>query len=187
MATAFTPTRTGSPLGRPTDRIDGPRKVGGHADYAAEHFPPGVVHAVLVQSTVGGGRVARVDHDSVAHSPGVLAVISHANAPKLGSPAVFPAGAAASSFVPFQDDRVRYNGQHVAVVVADTLEHATAAARALVVDYAPEPAVAGIHDPAAEPVAPAELGGQAPDAMRASMSPTMRWCSEAVTGAPGDP
>ncbi|PAX08814.1 xanthine dehydrogenase family protein molybdopterin-binding subunit [Sphingomonas lenta] len=164
MATAFTPTRAGSPLGRPTDRIDGPRKVGGHADYAAEHFPPGVVHAVLVQSTVGNGRVARVDHASVESMPGVLAVISHRNAPKIATPKVFPMGAAASSFVPFQDDRVRYNGQHVALVVADTLEHATAAGRALAVEYAPEPAVSGIADPKAEPKPAADFGGQAPDA-----------------------
>jgi xanthine dehydrogenase YagR molybdenum-binding subunit len=163
MATAFTPNRAGSPLGRPTERIDGAAKVGGHADYAAEHFPPGLAHAVLVQSEVAAGRVARVDHDSVAGMPGVIAVISHANAPRLGNAVMFPAGAAASTFLPFQDDRIRFNGQHVALVVAETLEQATAAARALAVDYAAETAVSGLHDPAAQAVLAEELGGQAPD------------------------
>lgn len=164
MATAFSPTGAASPLGRRTPRIDGPRKVTGAADYAAEHFPAGLVHAVIVQSSIAAGRIRRIDAAAVEAMPGVLAVLTHANAPRLGAAKVFPQGGAAMSFLPLQDDKIRFNGQHVAVVIADTFERATEASMQLRIEYDAEPAVATIGDPAAQPVDATAIGGQDSDA-----------------------
>lgn len=164
MATAFSPTRAASPLGRPTPRIDGPQKVTGAADYAAEHFPPGLVHAVVVQSTIAAGRIRSIDAAAVEAMPGVVAVLTHANAPRLRPSEVFPKGSAAMSFLPLQDDRVRFNGQHVAVVIADTLERATEASLRLGIEYDAAPAVATLRDPGAEPVDATAIGGLDSDA-----------------------
>ncbi len=160
------PTRRGSPLGRPVSRVDGGAKVTGAADYAAEHFPEGVVHAVIVQSTIAAGRVRRIDASGAEALPGVLAVLTHANAPRIVKAARFPMGGTAQSFTPLQDDRVRFNGQHIAVVVADTLERAMDGARRVRVDYDEGPAV---KEPlgavgGGEPLDPKQLGGQASEA-----------------------
>lgn len=164
MMPAASPTGAVSPLGRPSSRVDGANKVTGRADYAAEHFPPGLVHAVSVQSTVAAGRVASIDAAEVEALPGVIAVLTHANAPRLGAPRMFPAGAAASTFLPLQDDRVRWSGQHVALVVAETLDAAAEGAARLRVRYEAAPAISGLDDPAAEVRPVSDLGGQAPDA-----------------------
>ncbi len=105
-------------IGQPVDRVDGRLKVTGAAKYAAEFDVPDVVHAVLVQSTIGAGAVTGFDLRPAHDMPGVLAIITPDNAPTLASkkPALL------------QDSEVLHNGQTVAVVVADTLERALAAA-----------------------------------------------------------
>ncbi|MFE3189482.1 xanthine dehydrogenase family protein molybdopterin-binding subunit [Nocardia sp. NPDC059240] len=101
----------------------------GKATYAAEHAVEGVVHAVVVDSPVGRGRITGIDATQALAQPGVLAVISHLNAPKLpylgpGS-LVNPEG---RRLRVFQDDAILFHGQPVAVVVAETLETARHAA-----------------------------------------------------------
>ena len=70
-------------IGQPIDRVDGRLKVTGRAKYAAEFAVPGVVHAVLVQSTIGAGAITGFDIDAAQAMPGVLAIITPENAPKL--------------------------------------------------------------------------------------------------------
>jgi xanthine dehydrogenase YagR molybdenum-binding subunit len=126
-----------SSVGRPLARIEGRAKVTGAARYAAEFDQPGQAHAVMVQSTVGLGRVVALDAAAATRLPGVLAVISHLNAPRLPyrehrsmiDPAV------GERLHVLQDERVRFFGQPVAVVVAETLEQAEHAAAALAVRY----------------------------------------------------
>lgn len=119
-------------IGKPLDRVDGPLKVRGAATYAAEFDIPNLVHAALVQSGVGAGRITRVD-DSLARSQkGVLASIHYANAPKVGVPAVRPASLAQPIF---GGPEVQYNGQHLGVVVADTFERARHAANLVRFEY----------------------------------------------------
>ena len=73
-----------SPLiGRRLQRVDGRAKVTGAARYAAEFNQPHQAHAVIVSSAIGFGRVVRVDAEPILRLPGVLAVISHRNAPRL--------------------------------------------------------------------------------------------------------
>ncbi|MDB5364794.1 MAG: xanthine dehydrogenase family protein molybdopterin-binding subunit [Rhodospirillales bacterium] len=128
-----------SMIGRPLARLDGRAKVTGAARYAAEFAPPGMLHGFLVDATVATGRVAALDARTALASPGVHAVIWHGNAPRLPwnepvSPEFTrPDGARLRAFA---DDRVRFVGQPIAVVVADTIEQAHFAASLINVTYA---------------------------------------------------
>jgi len=119
-------------IGRPIDRIDGHLKVTGAAKYVAEFRVPNAVHAVLVQSTIASGSIAGFDLKEAEGMPGVLAIITPDNAGKLSTPENMPQA------VPrplLQNKDVLYNGQHIAVVVAERLEQAQAAALRVRVTY----------------------------------------------------
>jgi len=135
-------------IGQGLDRLDGRLKVTGGARYSAEHQLPRLAQAAIVQSTIANGSVASID-DSVARTlPGVLLIMTHLNAPRLPAPKPEAAGTGAPPSAPaplLQDATVKYNGQPVAVVVADTLEHARHAAHALQIRYASKPAVLGMQ------------------------------------------
>ena len=72
------------------DRVDGKAKVTGTARYAAEHQFPNLVYGVLVSSTIARGTIKSIESKSAERAPGVLAVISHLNSPKI--PAYYDAG-----------------------------------------------------------------------------------------------
>ena len=75
MTTAF--------IGQPVSRVDGREKVTGAATYAAEFELPGLAHAAVVRSTVANGRIAAIDGAAAERAPGVVAVLTHRNAPRL--------------------------------------------------------------------------------------------------------
>jgi xanthine dehydrogenase YagR molybdenum-binding subunit len=114
-------------LGAPLARVEAREKVEGRAQYAAEHSPDGVVHAVLVQSTAARGRVT-----AIGDAHGALLVLSHENAPRIER---VPDG----ELHVLQGPEVRYRGQIVACVVAESLEDARELARRLRVEEAHEP------------------------------------------------
>ena len=120
-------------FGKPIDRIDGRLKVTGAARYAAEFRVPDVVHAVLVQSTIAAGSITGFDLKEAQGMPGVLAIITPDNAGKLSHPQDVPQAVAGPLL---QNKDILYNGQHVAVVVAEPLEQAQAAAARVRVSYA---------------------------------------------------
>jgi xanthine dehydrogenase YagR molybdenum-binding subunit len=123
-------------IGQPLTRADGPAKVTGGAHYTADTPVPGLAHAALVLSPVPHGHVVGIDDGAALAAPGVLAVLTHENAPRVSvEDAPSP-----ESWAPLQDDLVRHEGQALAVVVADTLERAQHAARLVRVEVAPEPA-----------------------------------------------
>src|SRR4051794_35000633 len=124
-------------IGRPLDRIDGRLKVTGAARYAAEIPLTDVAHAVLVQSTIGKGRIVEIDAKAAERAPGVILVLTHRNAPKLASHKASP-NQPGEAFPLLQDDKVHYNGQHIGLVVAESFEQATHAATLLRVRYAEE-------------------------------------------------
>ncbi|WP_028101947.1 xanthine dehydrogenase family protein molybdopterin-binding subunit [Pseudoduganella violaceinigra] len=130
-------------VGQAIPRTDGRAKVTGSATFAAEHALPRLAHAVLVLSTIPNGRLSAIDTARAQQMRGVLAVMTHRNAPRL--PREKPGGEAQKPPPPklnlLQDDAVNYNGQPIAVVVAETLEQAQDAARAVKVHYAPQPAL----------------------------------------------
>ncbi|MFI1035429.1 xanthine dehydrogenase family protein molybdopterin-binding subunit [Streptomyces sp. NPDC020951] len=135
-------------VGAPLSRVDGRLKVTGQAKYTADHHPEGVVHAVIVDSSVGRGRITGIDTRAALAQPGVLKVISHLNAPtlpylptdSLGDPQI------GERLHVFQDDQVRFHGQPVAVVVATTLETAQHAASLVEVAYDVEPSSTDLAD-----------------------------------------
>lgn len=140
-------------VGTPASRVDGRRKVTGRATYAAEHVVDGTVHAVIVDAGVGAGRITAIDTRAALAHPGVLAVISHLNAPRLAyRDAPASSNPEGTRLRVFQDDRVRFFGQPVAVVVASTVESAQHAARLVEVRYDARPPVTDLGSaPAGEP------------------------------------
>jgi xanthine dehydrogenase YagR molybdenum-binding subunit len=123
-------------------RYDGLAKVTGKARYAAEFSSPfpkdDLVYARIVQSTIPCGTILSIDSAAAQHSPGVLAVITPFNAPKLDI--ANPEPPARRHISVLQDTEVRYNGQPIAVVVAKTFEQARYAAQQLKVKYKASPA-----------------------------------------------
>ena len=151
-------------IGQPLPRVDGRAKVTGTARYAADFNQPGQLYAVVVSASVGLGRITGIAAAEVEALPGVAAVITHRNAPRLpyGPHKIYIDPAVGERLHVLQDDGVRFYGQPVAIVVADSLDRAERAAAALVVSYeAQVPVVEPIH-PRSEAIVP-EAGAQ-PDA-----------------------
>lgn len=151
-------------VGQPLSRVDGFAKVTGQAKYSAEYNRlPGLVHAVIKTSDVAKGRVTGIDASAAQKQPGVLAIFTHENLPKLArtpnTPEEKQALNSPMGFFPMQSDQVFYAGQPVAVVVADTLEHAQYAATLLKVTIAPETPVASYLHPKAERYVPKIVKG----------------------------
>jgi len=139
-------------IGAGPRRIDGRRKVTGGAMYAADHHIKDMAYGYGVFSTVASGKVVALDLDEARKSPGVLDIFHHGHfadvyhtSPLPLSPAtILTASKAEENRLPFEDDTVHYAGQFVALVVADTFEHARAAAYKVKVKYDTTPAIANL-------------------------------------------
>ncbi len=83
-------------IGKPLSRIDGPLKVAGQARFAAEFPIEGMVYAALVHSTIAKGKIVRIDTANAEAADGVVAVMTHENAPRLKPPPVFMSAAKAA-------------------------------------------------------------------------------------------
>ncbi|CAN5324360.1 xanthine dehydrogenase family protein molybdopterin-binding subunit [soil metagenome] len=133
-----------SSLGTSPSRIDGPDKVLGKARFAAEIKLERMVHAALVHSTIARGSIVALHLQEAERAPGVQLVMTHRNAPTLAAPppiGVSNLKAGGNNILPvMQDDEIRWNGQVVAVVLADTQEQADHAASLIRVDYRASPA-----------------------------------------------
>jgi len=130
-------------IGQSISRLDGPLKVSGAARFAAEFPMEGMVYAALAYSTVPKGRMASLDIDAAKASAGVVLVMTHLNAPRMKPPPLFMTAekaASGDSLPVMQDDRVEWNGQPVALVLAETQEQADHACSVIRVTYDPEPA-----------------------------------------------
>lgn len=124
-------------------RLEGHAKVLGQAQYVGDfHHPEAggpLDVAVAVTSTQATGRVLAIEATAALARPGVRLVISHENAPRLHAVTSLT-GTEIGGLLPLQDAKLHYYGQCVALVVADTLEHAQAAAALVHVRYsAPDP------------------------------------------------
>jgi xanthine dehydrogenase YagR molybdenum-binding subunit len=159
----------GGAIGAPLDRVDGRLKVTGGARYSAEFPIANVAHAVIVTSTVPVGRITAIDTRAAEAAPGVIRVMTHRNTPKLPMKKV--GMLVTSSLSLMQDDLVHYNGQPIALVVADTFERATGAASLVKVRYGgtTKPTL-NMRAARATEYAPAPgMGGQ-PDSTRGDVS-----------------
>ncbi|MDQ2822671.1 MAG: xanthine dehydrogenase family protein molybdopterin-binding subunit [Pseudomonadota bacterium] len=140
-------TPAGPTLGAPVARAEGALKVSGQARYAIEQQLDRLAYGVTVQSTRPAGRIVNIDTAAALAMPGVIAVYTPQNALKLHKPTIYSKGGGATEeFTPLQDDIVRFNGMHIALVVAETFEAATDAASTLRVDYEDAAAIIDIDD-----------------------------------------
>lgn len=129
------------------DRVDGKAKVTGQAKYAAEYDMPDLAYGVLVGSNISKGTIAAIDTKAAEKSPGVLAVITHLNVTKPSGYISADAGkpAAVRGLRVFDDNIIRFNGQPIALVMADTFERATHAASLIKAQYNKENFSTDLH------------------------------------------
>jgi xanthine dehydrogenase YagR molybdenum-binding subunit len=125
-------------IGSATSRIDGVAKVTGAAKYAAEFTAPGLLYGSVVTATIAKGRILRIDAGAALRTKGVIDVLTHAHRPQMADDDraykddVAPRG---SAFRPLHDDKIKFSGQPIALVIAETSETARFAASLVRVEY----------------------------------------------------
>lgn len=124
-------------LGKAVSRVDGPLKVEGKARFAGEFVMPGMLYAALAYSSIARGRIATLDTAAAEAAPGVRLVMTHRNAPPMNPP---PPGFG-STLPVMADDQIHWNGEPIAVVLADTHDQAQHAASLIRVTYHVLPAI----------------------------------------------
>lgn len=130
-------------LGPARSRVDGRLKVTGAAKYSVEFDIPKCAIGWTVESNIASGKITAIDTKAAEAAPGVLAVLTHINAPKLKTASkeehrTGAGGIRNEERFPLSDNVVAYAGQYVALVVAQTLEQARHAASLVRVTYAAE-------------------------------------------------
>ncbi len=132
---------SGSILGNAVLRLEDPTLLTGEGRYVDDLVEPGMLHVAFARSTVAHGTVLSVDIDDASSMPGVVAVYHAGNDLGLGAVQAFPLMPATLNRPVFAGETVRFVGDVVAAVVAETPSQATDAAAAIIVDYGPLPAV----------------------------------------------
>jgi xanthine dehydrogenase YagR molybdenum-binding subunit len=126
-------------VGTPTSRIDGRAKVTGTAKYAGEFAADGLVHGFVVEATIPRGRISRLDTSKALSVTGVLDVLTHEHRPPLADKDEAwkdeTAPEEGSPFRPLYDDCIKFNGQPVALVLAEDWETAKFAATLVRIEY----------------------------------------------------
>jgi CO/xanthine dehydrogenase Mo-binding subunit len=145
--------QTAKLVGPGVDRVDGPDKVTGAARYPSDFDFPNLAHAALVRSTIAAGTISGIATGAAEAAPGVLAVLTHQNAPKLHRARGSLMTLTPPPEPPLQTAEIDHYGQYVAVVVAETPQQASAVARLVEVDYDHGEALLSAEDPGAKPKA----------------------------------
>lgn len=164
-------------VGKPIPRVDGNQRVSGSAKYPSDLYLPGMLHGHFVRSPLPHARVKRVDASRALALPGVRAVLTASNSPatpwRMGRPLF--------------DEIVRYVGDEVAAVVADSFMLARQAARLVQVEYEPLPFVLDPKD-ALRPDAPMVhpggnlMGGKTNDYARGDVEKAFKHADAIVEG-----
>lgn len=131
-------------VGTPVSRLDGPQKVSGTAQFAAEFPLDRMVYAALKYSTIARGRILELDTTAAKAAPGVVLIMTYQNAPRLKSAPMFmssPKAAAGDDLPTMQDDQIHWNGQPIALVLAETQEQADYAKSLIHATYETEASV----------------------------------------------
>ncbi|WP_230772725.1 xanthine dehydrogenase family protein molybdopterin-binding subunit [Sphingomonas sp. Leaf4] len=150
-------------IGRAVPRIDGPLKVRGEARFAAEFPLDDMAYAALSYSSIARGRIATLDTTEAEAEPGVRLVMTHRNAPRMAPMPLFMSSekACGGSDLPvMQDDRIHWNGEPVALVLADSQEAADHAVALIRIGYDESPATTGFAEAIAKGTEPAQFMGQ---------------------------
>lgn len=136
-------------IGTPVSRLDGPQKVSGAAQFAAEFPMDNMAYAALKYSTIAKGRIKELDTATAEAAPGVDLVMTYRNALRMkpAPPFMSSAKAAGGDDLPImQDEEIHWNGQPIALVLAETQEQADYATSLIRVTYETEPAVTVFED-----------------------------------------
>src|SRR5437899_2923107 len=148
-------------IGTSPARADAWEKVRGRPIYAGDLALSGMLHGRIVRSPYPSARIVRLDTRAAAALPGVVAVLTARDVPRNelrmelpGRMAEATAGAVLATQPVLADARVRFQGEPVAAIAAETPEAAAAAADLVEVEYEELP---GVYDP---------LAALAPDAPR---------------------
>jgi xanthine dehydrogenase YagR molybdenum-binding subunit len=134
----------------------------GKATYAAEFATANVAHAVIVGAPGAKGKITALDTAAAEKAPGVLSVLTHKNAPKLPGASKVQEGVD-RKLQNLQDDEIRYSDQPIALVVADTLEHARHAASLVKVTFDVGTLALDLETERPRAYAPKSLNGKPPD------------------------
>ena len=126
-------------VGQPISRVDGQLKVMGEAKFSAEYKIENICYAALAYSSIAKGKIKKINLEEAQKSDGVITIITHENSPKMKDPLVLKSsggrGSAATDLIPIQDRNIYWNGQPIAVVIAETNEQAEAAAMLITAEY----------------------------------------------------
>ncbi|MEM9012495.1 MAG: xanthine dehydrogenase family protein molybdopterin-binding subunit [Pseudomonadota bacterium] len=146
--TALTDLKTGP------SRVEGRAKVTGTARYANDTMRPGMAHLAFAGAAIARGRVTAIDTSAAEAAPGVIAVYTHLNLPKLTQP-----GGMREAIVALQGDVIHYADQFIAGVVAETPAAAEAATRLIRAAYDAEPPVSTMDAAMANAFQPEQWNG----------------------------
>lgn len=148
----------GANMGRPDARIEARAKVTGALAYGSDYAVANPAFAYLITAGIAKGTVRRIDTAAATALPGVVTVYTHDTIPKRAEAGFFAEGGyLMTAFDPLGSAEVRYAGQIIAVVVAESYEIARDAARRVVVDYAASTPSASLHSGGSETVAAADV------------------------------
>ena len=144
-------------VGQPIGRVEGPDKVSGRMVYTADVDAPDALWGKCLRSTMAHARLARVDASRARQVPGVRAVLTGEDVPD------FRVGVSLQDLPVLARDKVRFIGDKIAAVAADTVDAAEQALSLIEVEYEELPAVADVEDAMAQgaPVIHEQLGGYA--------------------------
>ena len=132
-------------VGQPLSRLEGREKVTGSAKYAGEYNVPDLLYGYVVNSTITKGRIVGIDTSATKALAGVTKIFTHENRPSLAwfdlqyADMDAPPG---TVFKPLHDNEIRYNGQPIALVIAEDFETARYAATLVKFEYEEETAFA---------------------------------------------
>ena len=136
-------------IGTATPRVDGRAKVTGEAKYAGEFSAPGLAYGSVVESTIPKGRIARIDTSEALRVEGVLDVLTHEKRPRMAHTDDAykdeTAPEEGSPFRPLYDDRIRFSGQPIALVLAEEWEIARYAASLVRIEYEKQAFVTNLY------------------------------------------
>jgi xanthine dehydrogenase YagR molybdenum-binding subunit len=162
-------------IGTPTSRVDGHAKVTGAAKYAGEFASPDLAYGSVVTSTIAKGRIVSIDISEAMSVAGVIAVLTHKNRPPMaGTDRAYrdeTAPEGGSPFRPLYDDKIKFSGQPIALVLAEDFETSRYAASLLRVEYEEQAHVTDLHQQLDEAKAistPPKPRGQADKALAAA-------------------
>ena len=155
-------------VGQEVQRVDGHAKVVGEVRFTAEFQLDNLAYAALVNSTIAKGKIRKIDTEAAEQAPGVLAVLTYHNMPRIKAPPIVDfhnigKGFALSDLPIMQNAEIHWDGEPVAVVIAETLERAEHAASLVSVEYDAETPEVSFEGAKSKAVVPKDIVGEPPE------------------------